>query len=86
MEDAHTAVLDLQQRCDQEEDRPEGRIPSGLSFFGVFDGHGGSEVAEYSGTNMVRLISDSLVAGERNYGALLSSVFLQTDQNILKGA
>lgn len=84
MEDSHTAVLDLQARSDEVEDKERGQIPNGLSFFGVFDGHGGSEVAEYSGSNMVRLISESLSSGERNYGILLSSVFLQTDQNILK--
>lgn len=90
MEDAHTAVLDLHQAAKEEwrsedDEAGGGRIPKGLSFFGVFDGHGGSEVAEYTGKNMVRLISENLANSICTYEAMLPSVFLETDKRILAG-
>ena len=40
-EDAHAALLDLD-------------ASTGTGFFGVFDGHGGKEVARYAALHLVR--------------------------------
>ncbi|KAK4122457.1 PP2C-domain-containing protein [Parathielavia appendiculata] len=79
MEDAHTAVLNLL------EDNPKAakEHPSKLSFFGVFDGHGGSNVALFAGDNIHRIVAkqDTFKAG--NYEQALKDGFLATDRAIL---
>jgi protein phosphatase 2C family protein 2/3 len=81
MEDAHTAVLNLL------EDNPKAakEHPSKLSFFGVFDGHGGSNVALFAGDNIHRIVAkqDTFKAG--NYEQALKDGFLATDRAILNG-
>ncbi|KAK4104177.1 PP2C-domain-containing protein [Parathielavia hyrcaniae] len=79
MEDAHTAVLNLL------EDNPKvaKEHPSKLSFFGVFDGHGGSNVALFAGDNIHHIVAkqDTFKAG--NYEQALKDGFLATDRAIL---
>ncbi|KAK4144263.1 phosphatase 2C-like domain-containing protein [Dichotomopilus funicola] len=79
MEDAHTAVLNLL------EDDPSAakEHASQLSFFGVFDGHGGSNVAIFAGDNIHRILTkqDTFKAG--NYEQALKDGFLATDRAIL---
>ena len=56
MEDAHATVLDLKPGADSKDDSltpPDKR----LSFFGVYDGHGGDKVAIYTGENLHKIIS-----------------------------
>lgn len=81
MEDAHTAVLNLL------EDEPDAakEHTSQLSFFGVFDGHGGSNVAIFAGDNIHRILTkqDTFKAG--NYEQALKDGFLATDRAILNG-
>lgn len=81
MEDAHTTVLDLlANNADASKNHPQR-----LSFFGVFDGHGGDKVALFTGENIHNIISkqDTFKAG--NYEQALKDGFLATDRAILNG-
>ncbi|KAL6363303.1 hypothetical protein LRP88_02715 [Fusarium phalaenopsidis] len=74
MEDAHTAVLDLDSNKTHS---------SKLSFFGVFDGHGGDKVALFAGANIHNIIfkQDTFKSGD--YAQGLKDGFLATDRAIL---
>ncbi|KAI1009218.1 hypothetical protein LB504_003341 [Fusarium proliferatum] len=74
MEDAHTAVLDLDSAKSHS---------SKLSFFGVFDGHGGDKVALFTGQNIHNIIfkQDTFKSGD--YAQGLKDGFLATDRAIL---
>jgi protein phosphatase PTC2/3 len=80
MEDAHTAVLDLiaQQTAGQKHE-------SQLSFFGVFDGHGGAVVAQFAGENIHNIIAKQEAFKAGNYKQALKDGFLATDRAILNG-
>lgn len=82
MEDAHTTVLDLLANADAQDAKAHA---SKLSFFGVFDGHGGDKVALFAGENIHRIVSkqDAFKAG--NYEQALKDGFLATDRAILNG-
>lgn len=82
MEDAHTTVLDLLANADAQDAKAH---PSKLSFFGVFDGHGGDKVALFAGENIHRIVAkqDAFKAG--NYEQALKDGFLATDRAILNG-
>ena len=79
MEDAHAAVLDLQPEDNVKPKKPEDR----LSFFGVYDGHGGDKVALFAGNNVHKIIAkqDSFKRGD--YEQALKDGFLATDRAIL---
>jgi protein phosphatase PTC2/3 len=81
MEDSHTAELDL-FAGNAEAAKPH---TSRLSFFGVFDGHGGDKVALFAGENIHKIIAkqDTFKAG--NYEQALKDGFLATDRAILNG-
>lgn len=81
MEDAHTTVLDLLA------DKPEEAKghPQKLSFFGVFDGHGGSTVALFAGENIHHIIAKQDTFKSANYEQALKDGFLATDRAILNG-
>lgn len=81
MEDAHTTVLDLLANNPKEAKEHAQR----LSFFGVFDGHGGDKVALFAGANIHDIIAkqDTFKAG--NYEQALKDGFLATDRAILNG-
>lgn len=81
MEDAHTAVLDLGNPSPSDSKA----VPAKLSFFGVFDGHGGEKVALFAGENIHSIImkQDSFVTGD--YAQGLRDGFLATDRAILNG-
>ena len=55
MEDSHTTVLDLNTASGVAANIP-------LSFFGVYDGHGGEKVASFSGDNIHNIIASSKTA------------------------
>ncbi|KAF4447309.1 protein phosphatase [Fusarium austroafricanum] len=76
MEDAHTAVLDLDSAKSHS---------SKMSFFGVFDGHGGDKVALFTGQNIHNIIfkQDTFKSGD--YAQGLKDGFLATDRAILNG-
>lgn len=68
MEDAHTAKLTLQDK-------------RGFSFFGVYDGHGGQNVAKYSGLHLhERIACDS--SFPNNMEEAIKSGFLGTDEDL----
>ncbi|KAI0098702.1 putative serine/threonine phosphatase 2C ptc2 [Nemania sp. FL0031] len=79
MEDAHCTVLDLHT--------PEGddnkTHPSRLSFFGVFDGHGGDKVAQFAGKNIPDILIKQDTFKKGNYEQSLKDCFLATDRAIL---
>ncbi|KAI0170831.1 protein phosphatase 2C [Pestalotiopsis sp. NC0098] len=79
MEDAHTTILDL-LKPDSDEAKAHS---SRLSFFGVFDGHGGDKVAQYAGEHIDDILvkQDSFKAG--NYEQALKDCFLACDRAIL---
>lgn len=71
MEDAHTTLLSTPED-------PE------AAFFAVFDGHGGANVAKYSGKHVHELVLKSTQYSEGNIGEALESGFLTTDEEMLK--
>ncbi|KAH7325903.1 phosphatase 2C-domain-containing protein [Stachybotrys elegans] len=77
MEDAHTTVLDLVPATDKS------KASEKLSFFGVFDGHGGDKVALFAGQNIHNIIlgQDKFKSGD--YAQSLKDGFLATDRAIL---
>lgn len=81
MEDAHCAVLDLLT--------PKGKDskihPSRLSFFGVFDGHGGDKVAQFAGKHIPEILLKQDTFKKGNYEQSLKDCFLATDRAILSG-
>lgn len=81
MEDAHTAVLDL----DGESPKDSKANPNKLSFFGVFDGHGGDKVALFAGENIHNIIAKQDTFKNGNYNQGLKDGFLATDRAILNG-
>ncbi|KAF4977175.1 hypothetical protein FZEAL_6283 [Fusarium zealandicum] len=74
MEDAHTAVLDLDSAKSHSDK---------LSFFGVFDGHGGDKVALFAGQNIHNIIFKQDTFKKRDYAQGLKDGFLATDRAIL---
>ena len=84
MEDAHACVLDLRTEEDSTEAtkaKPEGKI----SFFGVYDGHGGDKVAIYTGINLHKIIAKQEAYKKGDIEQALKDGFLATDRAILEG-
>ncbi|KAG0035716.1 Protein phosphatase 2C 2 [Podila clonocystis] len=67
MEDAHATILDLEDA-------------KGTAFFGVYDGHGGPNVAQYSGEGLhKRIVADkAFVKGD--YKTAIKNGFLEMDR------
>ncbi|TQS33348.1 hypothetical protein Golomagni_06312, partial [Golovinomyces magnicellulatus] len=82
MEDSHTTVLNMMPSPSEEDAKAH---PGQLSFFGVFDGHGGDKVALFAGENIYKIVQkqDSFKAGQ--YNQSLKDGFLATDRAILTG-
>lgn len=84
MEDAHAAVLDLQAKYvskTNEPTAPEKR----LSFFGVYDGHGGDKVALFAGENVHKIVAKQAAFEKGDIEQALKDGFLATDRAILEG-
>lgn len=84
MEDAHAAVLDLQPLEGEEELKPAASDVR-ISFFGVYDGHGGDKVAIYTGENLHKIVAKQEAFKERNFEQALKDGFLAIDRAILSG-
>ena len=56
MEDRFLAAVNFDENC---------------SVFGVFDGHGGSEVAEFCKNNFVRVLKENIDYKGKNYESAL---------------
>ncbi|KAI0354945.1 PP2C-domain-containing protein [Trametes cingulata] len=73
MEDAHTAVLNLDGEPSESDSN---------TFFAVYDGHGGSAVARYAGQHLhQRLVTDEAYK-RKDYPRALKNAFLGTDEDI----
>ena len=70
MEDAHIA---------KEVALPDGRS---AMVFGVFDGHGGKDVAKYAEENYVRVLIDLPEFKAKNYEKALEVSFLKLDEEV----
>lgn len=83
MEDAHATVLDLQadNGKPQEPRGPDSR----LSFFGVYDGHGGDRVALFAGENIHNIVAKQEAFKKGDIEQALKDGFLATDRAILNG-
>ncbi|OAD76762.1 hypothetical protein PHYBLDRAFT_131698 [Phycomyces blakesleeanus NRRL 1555(-)] len=68
MEDAHTTLLKL--------------ADTDSSFFGVYDGHGGSKVAEYTGNQMHNKVRNSPFFDKKDYKEALRDAFMSLDKEI----
>lgn len=80
MEDSHTTVLDLLANAEVSKAHPQK-----LSFFGVYDGHGGDKVALFAGDNIHKIIEKQDTFKTGNYEQALKDGFLATDRAILSG-
>jgi len=56
------------------------QIPGGVSVFGVFDGHGGKEVAKYTERHFVDELLANKAFKEGKYANALSETFLRIDE------
>ncbi|KUL90585.1 hypothetical protein ZTR_00375 [Talaromyces verruculosus] len=82
MEDAHAAILDLQAKYinkSAESTSPDQR----LSFFGVYDGHGGDKVALFAGEKVHQIVAKQEAFAKGNIEQALKDGFLATDRAIL---
>ncbi|RCI01490.1 Protein phosphatase 2C 2 [Rhizopus stolonifer] len=68
MEDAHTHILDYND--------------TGAAFFGVFDGHGGSNVAKYTSQKLKENVIESDDFKNGNYKESLRKGFLKIDSDL----
>lgn len=55
-------------------------LGNGLSLFGVFDGHGGQEVALYVKKHYCKILSNLPSFKSKNYKAALEESFLKIDE------
>ena len=85
MEDAHAAVLDLQAEYDDGKDFEAATVENRVSFFGVYDGHGGDKVAIFAGENVHKIVAKQDAFKRKDYEQALKDGFLATDRAILNG-
>lgn len=84
MEDAHAAILDLQAE-DTGKDFVGASVDDRLSFFGVYDGHGGDKVALFAGENIHKILAKQEAFKRKDFEQALKDCFLATDRAILNG-
>lgn len=72
MEDAHAAVLELDGPGDKTN-----------TFFAVYDGHGGSNVARFAGQNVHKRLITEEEYKNGDFGIALKKAFLGTDEDLL---
>jgi protein phosphatase 2C family protein 2/3 len=84
MEDAHAAILDLQAEQEGEDFKAAG-VDERLSYFGVYDGHGGDKVAIFTGKHLHKIIAKQDAFKRKDYEQALKDGFLATDRAILNG-
>lgn len=84
MEDAHAAVLDLQVE-DPRKEFKAASVEDRLSFFGVYDGHGGDKVALFAGENVHKILAKQEAFKKGEFEQALKDGFLATDRAILSG-
>ncbi|UJO24318.1 uncharacterized protein CLAFUR5_13618 [Fulvia fulva] len=82
MEDAHATILDLQPLEGDEELKPAASDVR-ISFFGVYDGHGGDKVALYTGEHLHKIIAKQESFKKKDFEQALKDGFLAIDRAIL---
>ncbi|KAF2480059.1 protein phosphatase 2C protein 1, partial [Neohortaea acidophila] len=82
MEDAHATILDLQALEGDEELKPAA-IDVRISFFGVYDGHGGERVAIFTGEKLHQIIAKQEAFKKKDFEQALKDGFLAIDRAIL---
>lgn len=85
MEDAHATILDLQPLEGTEELKPAASDVR-ISFFGVYDGHGGDKVAIYTGEHLHEIVAKQDAFKKGQFEQALKDGFLAIDRSILSGA
>jgi len=84
MEDAHACILDLKPAGADENGTTDEKTR--VSFFGVYDGHGGDRVAIYTGEQLHKIVAKQAAFKENNFEQALKDGFLATDRALLSGA
>ena len=84
MEDAHSCVLDL-QALEGDEDLKPAAADVRISFFGVYDGHGGDKVALYAGEHLHNIVAKQESFKKKDFEQALKDGFLAIDRAILSG-
>ncbi|KAH3902620.1 type 2C protein phosphatase PTC2 SCDLUD_000200 [Saccharomycodes ludwigii] len=79
MEDEHICCLELKPNMTTTTD-----FKDHVAFYAVFDGHGGSSIAEFSGDNVAKILSKEEAFLKQDYVQSLIDCFLHTDEEILK--
>nr|POF16563.1 protein phosphatase 2c like 2 [Quercus suber] len=82
MEDAHATVLDLQALEGDEELKPAAADVR-ISYFGVYDGHGGDKVALYTGEHLHKIVAKQEAFKNKDFEQALKDGFLAIDRAIL---
>ncbi|KAK5116719.1 hypothetical protein LTR62_007393 [Meristemomyces frigidus] len=82
MEDAHATILDLQALEGEEKLKPADADVR-ISYFGVYDGHGGDKVALYTGEHLHRIIAKQEAFKKKDFEQALKDGFLAIDRAIL---
>lgn len=85
MEDAHACVLDLKPEGQGTTNGENTANDRRISFFGVYDGHGGDKVAVYTGENLHRIIAKQEAFKSGDLEKAIKDGFLATDRAILSG-
>lgn len=85
MEDAHTAVLDLQSETASKAGKAAAPPDKRRAFFGVYDGHGGEKVAQFAGENIYKIVAQQDAFEKGDIEQALKDGFLATDRAILNG-
>lgn len=85
MEDAHAMILDLQPLPEGNDEQKPASSDTRISYFGVYDGHGGDKVAIYTGENLHKIIAKQDAFKKKDFEQALKDGFLAIDRAILSG-
>lgn len=75
MEDSHIVVPNV---------LPESSTTDHVALYSIFDGHGGSAVAEFCGRHLVRVLQGTQSFRDGQYNRALIDAYLQMDEELLK--
>lgn len=78
MEDAHTCLLNIVS----SDSKLRGQK---VSFFAVFDGHGGHTIAQYAGASLHKRLTNDPAFEEADWKKALKSSFLGIDVDLRQG-
>lgn len=81
MEDAHSTVLDMRKVDPEDADKKD---EPQTAFFGVFDGHGGEKVAQFTGKREPGILKSTEGYKNHDYIKTFKDGYLATDVAILK--